>query len=34
MQNLEESKFRLQEEMVMKEKVLRDTQSRSVHEMG
>ena len=27
-------KVRLQEELVMKEKALRDTQIRSVHEMG
>ena len=32
MRNLEEQ-FRLQEELVMKEKALRDTQIRSIHEM-
>ena len=32
--HLEKSMFRLQEELVMKEKALRDTQIRSVPEMG
>ena len=33
MKNLEESNFRLQEELVMRENALRDTRIKSIHEM-
>ena len=32
--NLDENQVRLQEQLSMKEKVLRDTQIRNIHEMG
>ena len=34
MYNIEESKVRLQGELVMKVKALRDTEIRSIHDMG